>query len=208
EFVFKCGWNSCDKITTTFANLAYHHEAHCADRPRKPKWKPIRKLNVIGRKDKETPSERRPKKEKKKSLDPVYCDQCGKAFKKRFDLVRHMVSHSDEKPFACDQCPYRCKRNKNLRIHMRLHNDERPFLCPTCGKTFRSSSALNHHEKSHGTGTFACSFCNRMFKSQHDLNTHMMRIHSHEAADVGGGHSGTSSLQLPTDIPYGHNFDL
>ncbi|CAG7786769.1 unnamed protein product, partial [Allacma fusca] len=25
EFVFKCGWNSCDKITTTFANLAYHH---------------------------------------------------------------------------------------------------------------------------------------------------------------------------------------
>ncbi|CAG7830093.1 unnamed protein product [Allacma fusca] len=44
EFVFKCGWDSCKKIATTFISLAYHHEAHCADRPGKSKTNLPKKL--------------------------------------------------------------------------------------------------------------------------------------------------------------------
>lgn len=47
------------------------------------------------------------------------CFVCGKVFKRRYDVQRHMVTHTGEKPFQCKHCPSRYTENGNLLKHMR-----------------------------------------------------------------------------------------
>lgn len=53
------------------------------------------------------------------------------------NLPRHMLVHSDEKPYKCPQCEYRCKREDYLPYHMQTHKKE---LKAANKKTERSST--------------------------------------------------------------------
>uniref|UniRef100_A0A4W5QHG7 C2H2-type domain-containing protein n=1 Tax=Hucho hucho TaxID=62062 RepID=A0A4W5QHG7_9TELE len=58
-------------------------------------------------------------------LRPHKCPSCSFASKNRKDLRRHMMTHTNEKPFTCRICGQRFNRNGHLKFHMeRLHSQD------------------------------------------------------------------------------------
>lgn len=85
-----------------------------------------------------------------KSSDP--CHICLKTFRDSSTLKRHLLTHSDERPFKCDQCHKSFRRKDHLQEHVIVHNEVRPFACQQCGKSFSRKNGLKTHmiRTSHG----------------------------------------------------------
>lgn len=68
-----------------------------------------------------------------------------------YDLKRHSVAHSDERPFACKTCGKTFKLENALIAHQRVHTGEKKFMCehPGCGKKFGYKVDLKRHERTH-----------------------------------------------------------
>ena len=56
---------------------------------------------------------------------PVTCDlKCSH----KPDIEKHLLAHTNEKPFSCDPCDYKYSRRAVLNRHMLTHTGEKPFL--------------------------------------------------------------------------------
>lgn len=81
-----------------------------------------------------------------------YYSECGKVYKTRFNLRRHInSSHLRIKSFICDQCNKHFVSKQNLKEHHFIHTGEKPFPCdePGCVKSFRQVSQLSIHKRIH-----------------------------------------------------------
>ncbi|XP_040261857.1 zinc finger protein 773-like isoform X2 [Bufo bufo] len=108
------------------------------------------------------------------------CSECGKSFKKKFNLTMHKRTHKDEKPFSCSECGKGFTRKSGLVTHERIHTGEKPYSCSECGRCFTQRSILVEHQKFHsGEKPFSCSDCGRGFIQKSDLVIHQ-RIHTGE----------------------------
>ena len=52
-----------------------------------------------------------------------------------------------EHPFQCLDCGKSFKWSSRLAHHQRSHNNERPYRCNLCPKAFKGSSALLYHQR-------------------------------------------------------------
>ena len=50
---------------------------------------------------------------------PHNCLECGQKFNSSYNLKRHMIVHTGEKPFACEKCDIRFSQKSNLMIHIK-----------------------------------------------------------------------------------------
>lgn len=46
----------------------------------------------------------------------------------------HMVQHASLRPHKCTHCSFASKNKKDLRRHMLTHTNEKPFACQICGQ--------------------------------------------------------------------------
>lgn len=57
------------------------------------------------------------------------------------------VAQNPEHPFQCLDCGKSFKWSSRLAHHQRSHNNERPYRCNLCPKAFKGSSALLYHQR-------------------------------------------------------------
>ncbi|KAJ3095783.1 zinc-finger protein [Phlyctochytrium planicorne] len=112
------------------------------------------------------------------------CSREGRPFDQRQKIMRHIQTHTGDKPFECSVCKQRFADQNILPQHMRTHTGEKPFRCldPSCGKDFAILGALRIHMRLHtGEKPFACTEegCDKRFAESSNLTKHI-RVHTGE----------------------------
>lgn len=143
---------------------------------------------------------------KDKCHTPAACDHCGRAFKSPYDLKRHLLTHSGEKPYECQVCfksfglKHALKRHeqthetgtfechicqklfpheKILERHLATHQNKGYHVCAHCGQGFNQKWSLTEHERKHtGDKPFPCEECDAKFASKRKLKDHYISSHS------------------------------
>lgn len=102
------------------------------------------------------------------------CLVCGKDFHTNANLIRHMRTHSDERPFKCPECDKAFRQKAHLKKHMRLHNGEKPFVCSHCFRKFTQKSTLTGHVRTKHTyeTPYGCPDCPERFPTRNHLRAH------------------------------------
>ncbi|KXJ09713.1 zinc finger and BTB domain-containing protein 17 [Exaiptasia diaphana] len=118
----------CDECGNTFGRLSHlrkHVRKVCGNRLNKdrsiaqcrfceenfPTKSDLRKHVLI--------CEKKEAKVKAKEVTLHVCDQCSKDFASPYNLKRHLLTHTDEKPFQCEVCARQFKEKSSLSKHMK-----------------------------------------------------------------------------------------
>ncbi|XP_062829621.1 zinc finger protein 165 isoform X2 [Anolis carolinensis] len=80
-------------------------------------------------------------------LQGYECSYCGKRWQCRSELLRHLRTHTGERPHKCSDCGKSFSTSSHLIQHKRVHTGERPYSCKDCGKSYRRRASLVQHER-------------------------------------------------------------
>lgn len=104
------------------------------------------------------------------------CSTCNKAFSTRTNLLRHMLSHENQKPFQCTICGRGFTQSGSLKQHMYIHTGERPYECPICNAAFTQGKTLKFHMRRHtGEKPFTCGDCGISFRQRDGLKVKSLK---------------------------------
>ncbi|CAL8132800.1 unnamed protein product [Orchesella dallaii] len=121
------------------------------------------------------------KKKRKDTEEITTCTICKHPLKGRYNVERHMRTHTNERPYKCSICPlsFSTKRSRNNHLYNAHGLKTYPIKIPTrnqcifCSKMI-ISSGMNYHLKRHiQEKLFSCSICDKQFINKTPLNQHM-----------------------------------
>lgn len=107
------------------------------------------------------------------------CEECGLTYKHKTLLYTYKPTH-ETISHECFICGKVFKLKKYLLKHIKCHYAESDYLCQICGKTYKSGHSLKvHKDTKHGPCTrYQCPKCDKKIICARRLREH---IHSHDA---------------------------
>ncbi|XP_035712326.1 gastrula zinc finger protein XlCGF8.2DB-like [Folsomia candida] len=106
------------------------------------------------------------------------CTLCGKEFKTRAELEKHISIHTKEKSYVCSTCERRFPSLSNLRSHEVTHLEKsarRIFKCCLCPQMSLTRANLQKHVQvvHENQGNYHCSFCDKRFSTLGNMRLHV-----------------------------------
>ncbi|XP_061275262.1 PR domain zinc finger protein 5 isoform X4 [Bos javanicus] len=168
---FVCKADSCGKRLKSKEALRRHQEnVHTGD----PKKKLI--CSVCNKKCSSASSLQ----EHRKIHEIFDCQECMKKFISANQLKRHMITHSEKRPYNCEICNKSFKRLDQVGAHKVIHSEDKPYKCKLCGKGFAHRNVYKNHKKTHSEERpFQCEECKALFRTPFSLQRHLL-IHNSE----------------------------
>ncbi|XP_058149268.1 PR domain zinc finger protein 5 isoform X1 [Dasypus novemcinctus] len=171
DATFVCKADSCGKRLKSKDALKRHQEnVHTGD----PKKKLI--CSVCNKKCSSASSLQ----EHRKIHEIFDCQECMKKFISANQLKRHMITHSEKRPYNCEICNKSFKRLDQVGAHKVIHSEDKPYKCKLCGKGFAHRNVYKNHKKTHSEERpFQCEECKALFRTPFSLQRHLL-IHNSE----------------------------
>ena len=108
------------------------------------------------------------------------CPICGKMCASNGNLQKHILVHSDVRPYSCDICHRAFGAKRTLESHMLVHSDVRPTaVCDICGKSFKSLKYVKKHKlmkHSDANNQEECKICGKVV-SKFSMVQHVTIMH-------------------------------
>uniref|UniRef100_A0A8C6U0S6 Zinc finger protein n=1 Tax=Neogobius melanostomus TaxID=47308 RepID=A0A8C6U0S6_9GOBI len=118
--------------------------------------------------------------EHRKTHEIFECHDCDKKFISTNQLKRHMITHSEKRPYTCEVCNRSFKRLDQVTAHKIIHSEDKPYKCKLCGKEFAHRNVYKNHKKTHSEERpFQCEECKALFRTPFSLQRHLL-IHNSE----------------------------
>ncbi|OWF43726.1 zinc finger protein 729-like [Mizuhopecten yessoensis] len=181
----------CDKKFDSALKLTYHQRVHtimeCKDCGEKfeSRWK-HRHLK------KKCKSSDRTNRSVDNDAALVKCNICGKGFKTKSQVQRHMFSHT-RAVYACQLCKFATKSQSRFERHGKTHKKKKKSVppiekeyssdckkkktfktCSVCNKEIKHNLTFQRHMATHtGVNTFECSICGRGFPTKAGYKYHL-----------------------------------
>ena len=76
-------------------------------------------------------------------------EKCEKQYLSNSHLERHIMTHTNERPFQCDNCGQAFTQKGTLKEHIRVHTGERPYQCSECPNSYAQGGSFHAHMRSH-----------------------------------------------------------
>ncbi|KAK1342286.1 hypothetical protein QTO34_015042 [Cnephaeus nilssonii] len=90
-------------------------------------------------------------------------------------LKRHMITHSEKRPYRCEICNKSFKRLDQVGAHKVIHSEDKPYKCKRCGKGFAHRNVYKNHKKTHSEERpFQCEECKALFRTPFSLHRHLL----------------------------------
>lgn len=110
--------------------------------------------------------------------------------------IDQYVHELPDKLFECayPECGKIFKRRYNVRSHIQTHLEDRPYVCdfPGCHKAFVRNHDLARHKKAHYAKVWTCS-CGRRFQQEKTLESHKSRMTCTPLQSVSQGPTSVSN---------------
>lgn len=135
-----------------------------------------------------------------RKLKGPYCPLCvNRRFRDANKLIRHMRTHTKEKPFRCPICAITFSQSYHMTRHMRNQHSAGPHVCSTCGESLGSYAELQSHRRAHASQVLSCLICSEKFTNNGAFISHILS-HDKEQSTKAEGQRGQNDKATDQEL--------
>ena len=112
-------------------------------------------------------------------LQPKFsCDQCGKVYTRKHNLVQHVKVKHQNFTYKCQECNLEYSSRSNLDVHVKAKHKNVTYKCKDCDAEYKYRQEYTQHVRSKHLGVrHKCELCGKKFINKASLKDHIQSTH-------------------------------